>query len=46
MHIVRLMKSPAKNPKNGDNSAVAMLKKHELHDRTEQPVVDRDKNHD
>ena len=28
--------------KNDDKSAVAMLKKHELHDRTGQPVVDRD----
>ena len=27
---------------NGDKSAVAMLKKYELHDRTGQPVVDRD----
>ena len=28
--------------KNDDKSAVAMLKKYELHDRTGQPVVDRD----
>ena len=28
--------------KNDDKSAVAMLKKYELHDRTAQPVVDRD----
>ena len=32
--------------KNGDKSAVAMLKKHELHDRTGQPVVCRDKSHE
>ena len=32
--------------KNDDKSAVAMLKKHELHDRTGQPVVTRDKSHD
>ena len=29
--------------KNDDKSAVARLKKHELHDRTVQPVVNRDK---
>ena len=32
--------------KNDDKSAVAILKKHELHDRTAQPVVNRDKSHD
>ena len=32
--------------KNDDKSAVARLKKHELHNRTEQPVVNRDKSHD
>ena len=32
--------------KNDDKSAVAMLRKHELHGRTEQPVVKRDKGHD
>ena len=31
--------------KNDDKSAVAMLKKHELHDRTGQPVVCRDNRH-
>ena len=31
-----------RSKKNDDKSAVAMLKKHELHDRTGQPVVDRD----
>ena len=37
------MNSLAKGPKkNDDKSAVAMLKKYELHDRTVQPVVDRD----
>ena len=35
MHIVRLLDSLAKGPKkNDDKSAVAMLKKNELHDRT------------
>ena len=35
MHIVRLMNNLVKGPeKNGDKSAVAMLKKYELHDRT------------
>ena len=38
---------PSKKPKkNDDKSAVAMLKKHEMHDRTEQPVVDRDTRHE
>ena len=32
--------------KNGDKSAVAMLKKHELYDRTEKPVVCRDTSHE
>ena len=32
--------------KNDDKSAVAMLKKHDLHDRTGQPVVGRDTCHD
>ena len=46
-HIVRLMNNLVKwSTKNDDKSAVAMLKKHELHDRTEQPVVNRDKSHD
>ena len=31
-----------RSKKNGDKSAVATLKKYELHDRTGQPVVDRD----
>ena len=31
-----------RSKKNDDKSAVAMLKKYELHDRKEQPVVDRD----
>ena len=42
MHIVRLMNNLVTGPKNDDKSAVAMLKKHELYDRKEQPVVDRD----
>ena len=47
MHIVRLMnKQPSKRSiKSDDKSAVAMLKKHDLHDRTGQPVVNRDKSH-
>ena len=32
--------------KNDNKSAVARLKKYELHDRTEQPVVDRDTRHE
>ena len=32
--------------KNDDKSAVAMLKKNDLHDRTWQPVVNRDESHD
>ena len=32
--------------KNDDKSAVAMLKKYDLHDRTWQPVVYRDESHD
>ena len=35
-----------RSKKNDDKSAVAMLKKHELHDRTEQPVVNRDTRHE
>ena len=35
-----------RSKKNDDKSAVAMLKKHELHDRTGQPVVNCDKSHD
>ena len=47
IRIARLMNSAAKGPKkNGDKSAVAMLKKHELHDRAEQPVVGRDTRHE
>ena len=42
MHIVRLMNNLVKGLKNDDKSAVAMLKKYELHDRTGQPNVDRD----
>ena len=38
--------SSKRSKKNDDRSAVAMLKKHELHDRTGQPVVNRDKSHD
>ena len=47
MHIVRLMNNLVKrSKKNDDKSAVAMLKKHDLHDRTEQPVVNRDTRHE
>ena len=35
-----------RSKKNDDKSAVAMLKKYDLHDRTGQPVVNRDKSHD
>ena len=46
VHIVRLMNNLVKGPKNDDKSAVAMLKKYELHERTGQPVVDRDTRHE
>ena len=35
-----------RSKKNDDNSAVAMLKKYDLHDRTWQPVANHDKSHD
>ena len=35
-----------RSKKNDDKSAVAMLKKYDLHDRTWQPVVNRDESHD
>ena len=35
-----------RSKKNGDKSAVVMLKKYDLHDRTWQPVVNRDESHD
>ena len=35
-----------RSKKNDDKSAVAMLKKHELHDRTGKPVVCRDTRHE
>ena len=34
-----------RSKKNDDKSAVAMLKKYDLHDRTWQPVVNRDESH-
>ena len=38
---------PGKRPKtNDDKSAVAMLKKYDLHDKTWQPIVNHDKSHD
>ena len=46
LHIARLMNSLAKGFKNGDKSAVAMLKKLELYDRTGKPVVCRDPHHE
>ena len=47
MHIVRLMNNQVKrSKKNDDKSELAMLKKYELHDRTGQPVVGRDTNHE
>ena len=47
MHIAKLMNSPSKrSKKNDDKSAVAMLKKHELYDRTVKPVVCRDTRHE
>ena len=43
MHIARLTSSQARSPKkNGGKSALPMLKKHELHDRTGKPVFCRD----
>ena len=35
-----------RSKKNDDKSAVAMLKKNDLHESTRQPVVNRDKSHD
>ena len=35
-----------RSKKNDDKSAVAMLKKYDLHDRTWQPVVNRDESHE
>ena len=35
-----------RSKKNGDKSAVAMLKKHESYERTEKPVVCRDTSHE
>ena len=47
MHIVRLMNNLVKrSKKNDDKSAVAMLNKYELHDRTGKPVVCRDTSHE
>ena len=46
-HTVRLMNNLVKGPKkNDDKSAVAMLKKNDLHDRIWQPVINRDESHD
>ena len=47
MHIARLMNSLIKrSKKNDEKSAVAMLKKYELHENAWQPVVNRDKSHE
>ena len=37
---------PSKRSKKNDDKSAAMLKKYDLHDRTWQPVVDRDESHD
>ena len=37
---------PSKRSKNDDKSAVAMLKKNDLHENVRQPVVNLDKSHD
>ena len=43
----QVYEEPSKrSKKNGDKSAVALLKKFDLRDRTEQPVVDRDTRHE
>ena len=43
----QIEEQPSKrSKKNGDKSAVAMLKKHESYDRTEKPVVCRDTSHE
>ena len=45
--LVCTSSGPSKKSKNDDKNAVAMLKKkHDLHDRTLQPVVNLDKSHD
>ena len=47
MHIVRLMNNVVRGPKRMmTKSAVAMLKKYDLHDGTWQHVVNRDESHD
>ena len=47
MHIVRLMNNLVKRSKKSDDkSAVVMLKKYDLHDRTWQLVVNCDESHD
>ena len=47
MRIVRLMNNLVKGPKKSDDkSAVTMLKKYDLHDRSRQPVVNRGESHD
>ena len=37
---------PSERSKKNDDKSVAMLKKYDLHDRTRQPVVNRDESHD
>ena len=47
MHIVRLMNNVVKGlKKNDDTSAVATLKKNDLHENVRQPFVKCDKSHD
>ena len=47
MHIVRLMNNLVKGPKRiDDKSAVAMLKKNDLHESVWEPVINHGKNHD
>ena len=41
-----MRREPEVPEEKDDKSAVAMLKKNDLHDRTWQPVVDRDESHD
>ena len=46
VHIVRLMNNPAKGPKNGYRSAVAMLKKGDCHESVRELVINYVKGHD
>ena len=46
MHIVTLMNNLVKGQKRMMTKSAVALKKYDLHDRTWQPVVNRDKSHD